>query len=313
MQHITYYSWQGDRPNNTNRGFIKSSLDEAATALAADLTVEPRIDHDTQNVPGSPDIARTILKKIETSDIFVADVTIINQPEAPRPAPNPNVLLELGYAMHALGEDRIILVLNEHFGPAEKLPFDLRARRTVVYNMRPDAEEKATERHRLAAILKAAIKTAIDTIPKAPPPPNTTEIARYAIESVAPNRALLVRNAVREITNELERNAPPQFRSGGTVEQLVTSIAASAPAVREFTQLALAIASMNDSEAARALWKNLSPILEGYNNPRGFSGHFDERDFDYWKFLGHELITTIIATLLSEERDAIIQNLLDEP
>lgn len=125
MQHISFYSWEADRPNNTNRGFIKTALEEAA-ALASDLTVEPRIDHDTQNVPGSPDIARTILKKIENSHVFVADVTIISDAAGERATPNPNVLIELGYAMHALSENRIILVMNEHFGPVEKLPFDLR-------------------------------------------------------------------------------------------------------------------------------------------------------------------------------------------
>jgi hypothetical protein len=57
MQHVIFYSWQADRSNNTNRGFIKAALEEAAAALAVDLIVEPRIDHDTQNVPGSPDIA----------------------------------------------------------------------------------------------------------------------------------------------------------------------------------------------------------------------------------------------------------------
>lgn len=158
MQHVIFYSWQGDRPNNTNRGFIKNALDEAATALAADLTVEPRIDHDTQNVPGSPDIARTILKKIENSDVFVADVTIVNERTDPRATPNPNVLIELGYAMKALGEDRIILVMNEHFGPVEQLSFDLRARRIIVYNVAPDAQDKATERRRLTGILRTAIK-----------------------------------------------------------------------------------------------------------------------------------------------------------
>lgn len=53
MQHVIFYSWQADRSNNTNRGFITAALEEAAAALAVDLIVEPRIDHDTQNVPGS--------------------------------------------------------------------------------------------------------------------------------------------------------------------------------------------------------------------------------------------------------------------
>lgn len=54
-------------------------------------------------------------------------------------------------------------------------------------------------------------------------------------------------------------------------------------------------------------------ILEHYDNPRGFTGGFDERDFDYWRFLGHELLTTLIAALLAEERYPIIKDLMDDP
>jgi hypothetical protein len=39
MQHVILDSWQGDRPNSTNRGLVKIALDEAATALASDLTL----------------------------------------------------------------------------------------------------------------------------------------------------------------------------------------------------------------------------------------------------------------------------------
>src|SRR5438128_920039 len=111
MAHVIFYSWQADLPNNTNRGFLQTALEEAAKSLAEDLKVEPVIERDTQNVPGSPDIAKTIFKKIAKSDVFVADITLINPASAERRTPNPNVLLELGYALHSLGDDRIILVI----------------------------------------------------------------------------------------------------------------------------------------------------------------------------------------------------------
>lgn len=312
MQHVIFYSWQADRPNNTNRGLIKNALEEAA-ALATDLTVEPRIDHDTQNVPGSPDIARTILKKIEHSHVFVADVTIINDHTDPRATPNPNVLIELGYAMKALGEDRIILIMNDHYGPVEKLPFDLRARRTIVYNIAPDAQEKATERRRLTGILRTAITTAINTIPQAPPAPNDVDAAITAIEAAAPNRSPAARRAMTSITKELEANAPPLFRDGATTDQYLAAIEATIPTVARFTRLAHAAAAMNDPETARAIYRSFVPILEHYKNPRGWSGTYQEADFDYWRFLGHELLVTLIAPLLAEERYAIITDLLAEP
>src|ERR1039458_3938628 len=112
MRRIVFYSWQSDLPNSVNRGFIQSALEQAATTIAADNTVaiEPVVDRDTQNVPGSPDIASTIFTKIASADIFVADVSIVTRAEMMRPAPNPNVLIELGYALKALGPERVILV-----------------------------------------------------------------------------------------------------------------------------------------------------------------------------------------------------------
>ena len=84
MAHTIFYSWQSDLPNSTNRRFIQQTLEEAAKALAKDLTVEPVIDRDTQNVPGSPEIARTIFGKIAVADVVVADVSFIDPGSAGR-------------------------------------------------------------------------------------------------------------------------------------------------------------------------------------------------------------------------------------
>lgn len=312
--HTIFYSWQKDCPNNTNRGLIKTALEDAATALTTDLHVEPRIDHDTKDTPGSPDITRTILKKIDDATVFVADITIINDPkDEERPTPNPNVLIELGYAIKALGEERVILIMNEHFGPVEQLPFDLRARRTIVYNAAPEDAEKSPERRRLASTLKDAIKAAINTIPTAPPPPDEIETAINAIEAAAPNRALIVRRAMNTITKELEGLTPPSFRDNGTTAQYLEAIEATIPTVERFTRITDSAAAMNDPEAARAIYRSLTTILEHYDNPKGFQGGYNEADFDYWKFLGHELTVSLIAPLLTEERYEIITDLLAEP
>lgn len=51
----------------------------------------------------------------------MADVSITGRGEK-RPTPNPNVLIELGYAFKALGHERVILVFNRAFGKIEELP-----------------------------------------------------------------------------------------------------------------------------------------------------------------------------------------------
>ncbi|HKZ03802.1 MAG TPA: hypothetical protein VJ180_16280, partial [Pyrinomonadaceae bacterium] len=142
---IVFYSWQTDLPNGTNRGFIQKALENAAKAIRADdsIQVAPVIDRDTAGVPGSPDIAETIFAKIDQSHIFVCDVSIINQ-GALRPTPNPNVLIEYGYARKTLGLDKIITVMNTAFGTPEMLPFDLRPKRVASYHMPQESEERAT-------------------------------------------------------------------------------------------------------------------------------------------------------------------------
>lgn len=168
MPGLVFYSWQSDLPNATNRSFILQALEDAAKVLRNDgsIQVEPVIDRDTIGVPGSPNISETIFKKIDQAQVFVCDVSIINQnvhahiPDA-RLAPNPNVLVELGYALKRLGDKRIILVQNVAYGEPELLPFDLRMRRVVRYCMTKEDQDRASERKRLEKQLVDALRASL--------------------------------------------------------------------------------------------------------------------------------------------------------
>ena len=70
------------------------------------------LDRDTPGVPGAPAITDTIFSKIAVADVFIADVTITNPDTLLRKTANPNVLVELGFAISTLGWDRILLVQN---------------------------------------------------------------------------------------------------------------------------------------------------------------------------------------------------------
>lgn len=186
---IVFYSWQTDLPNATNRGLIQKALENAAKAIRNDesIQIEPVVDRDTIGIPGAPDIAETILAKIERAQTFVCDVSIINKGAARptpnsnvliklryairtlrrskiRPAPNPNVLIELGYAIKTLGFSKIIIVMNTAFGEPELLPFDLRQRRVVTYDMPEENEERAGARRELEAILEEGLRTILGRI-----------------------------------------------------------------------------------------------------------------------------------------------------
>ena len=135
-----FYSWQSDLPNRTNRGFIEDCLKKAIKELhsSQSFEIELNLDRDTKDESGTPDIVETIFKKIEKTNIFVADISIINTNSEFRKTPNPNVLLELGYAAKTLGWNRVICIFNTAFGKFEDLPFDLKSRKPISYCLAED-------------------------------------------------------------------------------------------------------------------------------------------------------------------------------
>jgi hypothetical protein len=160
-----FYSWQSDVKQN--RGFIRSALDNAVEEVARDTSIDDAqrdiaVDQDTQGLPGSPSVADAILQKIRSADFFVADLTFVSEGGSRR-IPNPNVLLEYGYALHAIGDSRIITVLNDANGGPNDLPFDLVHRRWPIrFTLPPDATpERASVKLRLTKSLAEAIKSVL--------------------------------------------------------------------------------------------------------------------------------------------------------
>lgn len=154
-----FWSWQSDTPAKTGRYFVRDVLQQVAKnlnagetedaarsdeATATSLGQQVEIDHDTRGVGGSPPIAATILQKITEAAVFVADVTPIGVTAGGKHLPNPNVMIELGYALKALDNERIVLVMNEAEGAAlDNLPFDLRHwRAPVTYRLELSANDQ---------------------------------------------------------------------------------------------------------------------------------------------------------------------------
>lgn len=169
MTETIFYSWQSDRPNKLCRAFIEKALEQAIKELHAELkVVEPErpgleLDKDTKGSPGSPPITDTILKKIDAAKVFVADLSFCAERADGRCSPNPNVLIEYGYALHAHGTDRIISVMNAAYGkpPEQELPFNLKhLRNPINYHLDENSTdpEKNDTKNKLIRILKTAIQ-----------------------------------------------------------------------------------------------------------------------------------------------------------
>lgn len=189
-QQTIFYSWQSWTDGGANRNFIEDCLERAIKEIRKDdsLRLDPVIDRDTQGVPGAADIANTIFGKVAEADVFVADVSFVQEPGALRRTPNPNVLVELGYALSKLGEGKVVCVLNLATGRVEDLPFDIRGRSVATYELVPksqaadDAEWqalRAEQRKQLVGRLKHSIVAVLSA-----PDPALSTFANQMIEKL---------------------------------------------------------------------------------------------------------------------------------
>ncbi|WP_135355109.1 hypothetical protein [Leptospira ryugenii] len=127
MSKTVFFAWQLDTNPDGNKNFIWNSLNESCKNLQESSVPElsPRPERDTLGISGTPNIVQTIFKKIDSCSFFIADVTFISKTQNEKYIVNPNVMLELGYAIKTIGWERTILVLNNAYGTAENLPFDI--------------------------------------------------------------------------------------------------------------------------------------------------------------------------------------------
>jgi len=130
-----FFSWQSDISRDFNKNVILNCLTLVKSNIESnDNSIEINILESTSNSSGSPYIITKILENISKVDIFISDVTIINSNTiVGRKTPNPNVLYESGFALHALGLERIIFIINEVYGLINDLPFDIRQNRILTY------------------------------------------------------------------------------------------------------------------------------------------------------------------------------------
>jgi hypothetical protein len=176
MPRTLFFSWQSDTSARIGLEFIEEALGLAIAALAEDAAIEKAIrdeglivDRDTQGVPGVPPIVDTIFSKIDQAAIFVPDLTFVGKRIDGLPTPNPNVLVEYGWALKSLGFARIIPIMNVAFGEPtpETMPFDMRHLRYphCTYDLPEGASEerRRSDLARLAQSLVAEIGAVLRT------------------------------------------------------------------------------------------------------------------------------------------------------
>lgn len=158
-----FYSWQCDSDKKFNRNCIENCLSNAINRINKVIDYTLILDKNTIGESGSPDIVNVILNKIDMAIGFVADITpIVCLKE--KYLSNSNVMLELGYALSSLSDERVILICNTSKCRLNDLPFDLGLKRIVSYEYdeESDANKAKNQKEKLENTLYEAIQAIIN-------------------------------------------------------------------------------------------------------------------------------------------------------
>jgi hypothetical protein len=191
MANTIFFSWQADRETRGGRNLVERALERAASKISADTEIEEAVrdlavDRDTKDVPGSPPIVDTIFRKIDGAAVFVPDLTFVGLRADGRPTPNPNVLVEYGWALKSLTHSRIVPVMNTAYGEptGDAMPFDMRHLRNPILYACPEGlseDERRKVKDQLSKELETRIRAVLDsdefksTLPKPPEPQKFVE------------------------------------------------------------------------------------------------------------------------------------------
>lgn len=183
MAYRVFFSFQMDTEDKYGKGFIQKAIEIAIQKLK-DENIEVTLDFGFRKTPGTPLLIDEMLKKSTESDMVIVDLTFTSSKEwlqakkynvlgrqlrllnkvGDKKSPNPNVLLETGYAWAKKGTYRTLAVMNDAFGTPEELPVDLKGFRWgITYNLdETNYDSRKEVRKELAKDLYNAIKDAIN-------------------------------------------------------------------------------------------------------------------------------------------------------
>jgi hypothetical protein len=164
---IIFYSWQSDLDKDTNQNGIRLSIKSSFPQVETEFeNLNLILDEATRGVSGSPNIPSKVFEKISKADIFICDLTPVGKSKNKKIA-NPNVLIELGYAIAELGWERIILLFNTNYGDfPNDLPFDVDRHRATKFKIN-DKSDKGSK-NELTKVLSESIKLILENAPLKP-------------------------------------------------------------------------------------------------------------------------------------------------
>ena len=152
---IIFWAWQADFKSSRNQ--IENVLKDLVEAVNRDReSVYPvRIETAVDIGDGAVRIDTTLLSKICDADILIADVTPVYR-AFKRLTPNPNVLVEVGYALASKVPHEILLIEKRREpeqipgddDPAVQLPFDISTVHRISFTEPRDLRRRMVDEFR---------------------------------------------------------------------------------------------------------------------------------------------------------------------
>ncbi len=215
-------------------------------------------------------------------------------------------MVELGYALRAKGPESLILVFNKAYGELEKLPFDLRNRRTLSYTSKESDTDRSETKAELTRDFKAALLSGFAGLK---PAAKTVSIIDTIRQNPA-DKVIHLRKYLAETLSELDSLQSKMYRDGGTVEELLAGIASTEPIGVAFAELCETVSLMNDMDSAKEIFQWFGKLLERYHPDANIAGRTSNADGDFFKFVGNEFFTMFVLPFFREEKWDQLRELL---
>lgn len=182
MGYKIFFAYQSDSDDKFNKGFIhQASLNAILKLKEEGFDVE--FDYGFKKTPGTPILIEEMLKKNNEADMVLVDLTLtssskgfnskdftllgqtvsLHKEKKNKLSPNPNVLLETGYAWSSKGFYRTLAIMNTAYGLPTDLPVDFDGFRWgITYSLNQDNySDRKSVRKKLVKGLYEAFKSSL--------------------------------------------------------------------------------------------------------------------------------------------------------
>lgn len=304
-----FYSWQSDILSKLNRALIESAIKKAVSNISD--STEPKlsieIDQDARDKSGSPDLASELFRKIRNADIFIGDVSIVGQigrKDKPRHVPNPNVMIEHGYALSKHGQERVLAICNSWHGTPEDLPFDIRHRRVIQY--RATSREKNLEQiqENLSGQIERELRPIIATITTQQTEEGSfskllDKLQKY-IDSGASGYESTLRQFWKGYFESITSISEKHHDKPAVYENFIGAIEKCSESQKKLYEIFSRIAELDRVEMGLLIVKQFGSFVENFSLRKTGSSY--RTDYDVFKFIGYETIVALISFFLKYQK-----------